>query len=181
MHTAFTSYGQMFVSLYDEPFLSYGQYEESALNDPQMKLTCSRRRHTNMHTIYTRNPNFRQFYCTISRFRASFGKTQNQITPKLSWRVLRSKVTICILHSPRGPNFHPFLSANSNFRGNRVIFEFLIENNVNEIMLNNFSSVKFKIPKRAPPSRVSKKLAAKPNCRILTFYSHRVQLGKLTR
>ena len=120
----------LYVSLYDEPFLSYGpifgKVHRMTLNDPDMFKV----KNTNMYGTYT--PEAQSFVCFALRWAVfelhpNFEKSVlNDL--KMTLTCSRSKQHICI-HS-RGPNFIPFRSIWWAVFEKIDIFEFPIGHNV---------------------------------------------------
>ncbi len=99
------------VSLYDEPFLSYGpNFRKSALNDPKWPWHVQGQKYQHACYIHPRGPNFRPFRSTTSRFwvMAQFSEKCTE-WPQMTLTCSRSKIPTCMLHTwPEAQIFVPF-------------------------------------------------------------------------
>ncbi len=113
MHTSYTPWGPKLSSdsLYDEPFLSYapfgGEHFNSAPNNPQMTLTCSRLKvpicmqHTPPKTKFS----FISLYDEpFLSYESIFVKSAPNV-PQMTLPCSGLKVPACIQHTPQWPKF----------------------------------------------------------------------------
>ncbi len=118
MHVTYTPEGQIFVlfAIWWAIFELQANFQKSAWNDPKWSWHVQGQQNQHAYYIHPRGPNFRPFRSMINRFwvTAQFSEKCTE-WPQMTLICSRSKIPICMIHTPPGPHFRLFCSTMSRF------------------------------------------------------------------